>query len=131
MFEIKSNFGDSHFFIRTEKGQPKFKYLHCDGRVIDVCEYFESREAAQAVLDKFYLEPEHEWKHGDVFTPGAGFAGPMIYMHYCTQNHKFSTCEHPRQDQVFSLGENIGGPAMNMDACMKGAKFLFNIKEKI
>ena len=67
MFEINSNYANSHFFIRSMNTTYKSPtYLHCDGRVINVCEYFESKEAAQKVLDKFYPKPIHVWEHGEI-----------------------------------------------------------------
>ena len=97
------------------------KFLHSDGSLYYTVEYFHTRELAQAVLDKFYPKPEHVWENGDVFISGTTSGSHMIYMHYFDD----------RKDQVFSLNKDIGGPAINIDACMKGAKFLFNIKNVI
>ena len=125
MFEVKSNFVSSHFFIRDRfvSGiDTVYRYLHCDGRVIDVCEYFESKEAAQAVLDRFYPEPEHVWKHGDVFTPTNNTDEVMIYL------------ETFRGVELFCVGN--GKPCLadhrpSITTWLKDAIFLFNIKEKL
>lgn len=124
MFTIGSNHKDSHFYIHDGKAKDCCKYLHCDGRVIDVCEYFESYGAAQAVIDKFYPKPEHVWENGDVFLSGTHIhiTTPMIYIHTACSNKK---------DLIYSLDKSIGGPATNKDECMNGATFLFNIREKI
>lgn len=116
MFEIRSNFSDSHFYICTEKEQPKFKYLHCDGRVINVCEYFESKEAAQKVLDKYYPKPKHKWVHGDVFRRKSGTV--MVYL-----------VTGDMGSVVYLL--DYSGPGKGViDICLSDARFLFNIKEK-
>ena len=52
MFTIGSNYRNSHFYIHNGCNVPERRYLHCDGRVINVCEYFESYKAAQVVLDR-------------------------------------------------------------------------------
>ena len=116
MFKVE-RFTNSAYNILDEAGNS----LHSDGSIYDVTEYFPDDRTAQAVLDKFYPKPKHVWENGDVFISGSGCPTPMIYMHYSTN----------RRDQVFSLDKNIGGPALCIEACMKGAKFLFNIKEKI
>ena len=95
--------------------------LHSDGRIFPTREYFPTREDAQKILDKFHPKPEHVWENGDVFESGVGLQNPMIYHHYGDN----------RKDQVFSLDVNIGGPARNFAACLGGATFLFNIKEKL
>ena len=127
MFEVKSNYTDSHFFV-VDRGERRPKYLHCDGRVINVCEYFESREAAQAVLDKFYPEPEHVWEHGDVFKNGNGCI--MI----CVANGALGKLK------VYYLSTLLACMPLNSlgytVSCSAGiyfdnAIFLFNIKEKI
>lgn len=121
-FEISSNFQDSHFYIRTVKSQLGFKYLHCDGRVIDVCEYFESKEAAQKVLDKYYPEPKHVWEHGDVFRfETSSDFGIMIYIHY------YSAKDDPFVCYVNKAYKSYG----ELDYYLENAKFLFNIKEKL
>lgn len=120
MFEINSNFESSHFFIRNEDGFGNYKYLHCDGRVIGVCEYFESRKAAQKVLDKFQPKPKHEWKHGDVFEhSGYGTATDRTMIYFCN-SHRHAT---------YVCCDRIAGNSC--DVYLKDAKFLFNIKEKI
>jgi len=117
MFEIKSDCPQSYFFIKSNESD---MYLHSDGGVISACEYFESREAAQKVLDKFYRK--HVWENGDVFLSGSNSKMPMIYIKY--------TCTG-RSPQVFSLDRIIGGPALDIESVMDGAKFLFNIREKL
>lgn len=114
MFTIGSNYKDSHFFIHNRQNVPKRMYLHCDGRVINVCEYFETKEDAQAVLDKFYPKPKHVWKHGDIFENSEGM---WIYLKPVTG-----------VIVVYLKGSDMGGtPKIQLD----GAKFLFNIREKI
>lgn len=115
MFEISSNFENSYFFIRDSVTiDANCEYLHCDGRIINVCEYFESREAAQRVLDKFYPKPEYVWKHGDVFENSIGM---WIYL------------EREAGAITVNLGHtnSNGTPKFQLE----NAKFLFNIKEKI
>ena len=57
MLTIGSNYKHSHFYIHNGLSAKQRMYLHCDGRVINVCEYFESYAAAEAVLDKYYPKP--------------------------------------------------------------------------
>ncbi len=120
MLEIRTNVGYSYFFIVTNGD----RYLHCDGRILDVCEYFETKEDAQAVLDKFYPKPEHVWEHGDVFSEEK--AGLMIYM-----NAKYS--EHG--PQVFYIRTDSGYSDLDtngpVQSYLEHAKFLYNIREKI
>ena len=89
-------------------------YLHCDGRIINVCEYFESKEAAQKILDKYYPKPKHVWEHGDVFKNCAGI---QIYLEPCF-GPVVVNLEHTKSS---------GTPEVQLP----GAKFLFNIEEKI
>ena len=97
------------------------QYLHSDGQVFDTPEYWPTEVDAQAVLDKFYPKPEHVWEHGDVFESGNGNGNIMIYMKYEGSG---------KSPQAFCIHGPIGGPALSLD-CLDGAKFLFNIKEKI
>ena len=121
MFRISSNYKNSHFFIRNGLSVPERRYLHCDGRVINVCEYFESHEAAQAVLDKFYPKPKHVWKHGDVFTfDTGGDRGTMIYLKYTG-----------KATSVWYIHDDDISTHSSVEYYLATAKFLFNIKEKI
>jgi len=116
MFEIKRYYGGAYQIVRGTHR------LHSDGSVYETTEFFPTEEAAQAVLDKFYPKPKHVWEHGDVFIPAKNPNSPMIYMHYVIE----------REDQVFSLNSVIGGPAIGtVDEYINGAKFLFNIREKL
>jgi len=89
-------------------------HLHSDGKILDSREYWPTEEEAQAVLDKFYPKPQHVWEHGDVFSNSCGI---QIYL--------------KRQGGEFTINlerENSNGtPYVQLN----GAKFLFNIKEKI
>jgi hypothetical protein len=123
MFEIKSNYKDSHFFIRRVNlegtAHTGFSYLHCDGRIINVCEYFESKEAAQKILDKYYPKPEHKWKHGDVFSfETYSDFGTMVYL------------KHHAKDPTVSYVNKICESYEEVGYYLKNAKFYFNIREK-
>lgn len=122
MFTIKSNYANSHFFIRSMNTIHKRPaYLHCDGRVINMCEYFESKEAAQKVLDKYYLKPKHEWKHGDVVKC---YDGTIII---CIKSNR-------NKMQIFGLGYPRFNEVKEYDISInlnETAIFLFNIKEKL
>ncbi|KKK57424.1 hypothetical protein LCGC14_3054590, partial [marine sediment metagenome] len=98
-------------------------YMHSDGSVLNTCEYWPTRELAQAVLDKY--QPAHVWVHGDVFDDGNG-QWPKIYIHIMGE-----------KPQVFRLcgpiGEN-GMPTLSMVKSYTncpGVTFLFNIKDKL
>jgi hypothetical protein len=127
MFTVGSNYENSHFFIRdrfVSGADIGYMYLHCDGRVINVCEYFESKEAAQKVLDKFYPKPKHVWKHGDVFaSKGADHGQTMMYLHPEKSYGK-------RTPFVVYVSCDTC-PYSEIEHYLKGATFLFNIKEKI
>jgi len=115
MFEIKHTIGSEVVFISNEK----MSYLHSDGSIYDVAEFFPSKEIAQKVLDKFYPKPEHVWEHGDVFvTKGDLF---MIYI----------APIYNKPALAFCLTPPIGGPASDTNDCLSRGKFLFNIKDKI
>jgi len=117
MFEIKKLVADAYYIANK-----KNLYLHSDGNIFDVVEYFPSAEAAQKILDKFYPKPKHEWENGDIFISGSTHHTPMIYIRY-------SGFRKPAQ--AFGLCDVIGGPASDMDAVMDGAEFLFNIRDKL
>ena len=89
-----------------------FKFLHSDGSIYYTVELFPTGETAQAVLDKY--QPEHVWKHGDVFE---NCCGKQIYL------------KREGGEITVNLGheDSNGTPAVQLP----GAKFLFNIKEKI
>ena len=114
MFEIESNNGYSHFLIMKEGG----RYLHCDGRVLGVCEYFETKEDAQAVLDKFCPpKSKHVWKHGDVFKYRECF---MMFLHP----------QWNKDDQtVVYLIPATMNPGLPINDYLEDAKFLFNIND--
>ena len=118
MFTVDSNYENSYFFIRDYAGSRPV-YLHCDGRVINVREYFETAVAAQKVLDKFQPEPKHEWKHGDVFESGhPSNPGIMMYVKIL------------KARSIIYLKSNM--KVFDPIQCyLDGANFLFNIEEKI
>ena len=89
-------------------------YMHRDGEVIyNTCEYWPTREQAQAVLDKF--RPVHVWKHADVLQHGLT---TMIYLTPSTGPELRSiSCECTGRYEP----ENY----------LKDATFLFNIKSKL
>lgn len=62
MFKIVTDFYGGTTYI----GDGGTKYLHSDGSVTRVAEYFETPADAQRVLDKYYPKPKHVWKHGDM-----------------------------------------------------------------
>ena len=104
------------------------KYLHSDGSVLSSSEFWPSKEEAEAVLEKFYPEPKHMWKHGDVFFGGGcGSKRPKIYIHI-----------KGKKPQVFHLFCPENGN-QGLEACgdvksyTEGSDttFLFNIKDKL
>ena len=99
--------------------------LHSNGTIYGmVFEYFPSRQTAQEVLDKFYPKPEHVWEHGDVFKSGHPTnSGRMMYIHQDEGHRK-------RQPQVIYIDHDICAYSP-LNRYLDGAKFLFNIKEKI
>ena len=121
MFKV-SQFRNNNNFTVSDGNK---NYLHSDGRVFYRCgEYFPTEADAQAVLDKFYPKPEHVWEHGDVFESGHPVnSGIMMYI---------------RQDEggkvkkvrVIYLNTDTY-PCSPPESYLNGAKFLFNIKEKI
>lgn len=115
MFKIDECILNTTYAIRDGKN-----CLHSDGTIYQTGEYFPSIQIAQAVLDKFYPEPEHEWENGDVFVHGE--TGTMIYLK-----------SNLEPAQVFYLyGVNIGCAATcPANSYLNGAKFLFNIREKL
>lgn len=94
-------------------------YLHSDGSVFKTPEYWPTRKDAQAVLNKF--QPKHVWKHGDVFELSKGTI--LIYL----------VGEH-EEELVFKIsGYGFTAHNDNQTAAywLRGATFLFNIKEKL
>ena len=120
MFEIRRNYYQREVpYYCIGSVDIADNYLHSDGRVFNTPEYFPTREAAQAVLDKFQPKPKHEWKHGDVFKTSSGVI--MMY-------HEFTA---GRKSEVVCVVGLCGGPSLNMEYSLQDATFLFNIKEKI
>jgi len=117
MFEVKKYAFDA-YYITNKKGF----YLHSDGNIFDVAEYFPTAEIAQKILDKFYPKPDRIWENGDVFLSGTGSKIPMIFIRYNAGG---------KPSQAFALEEEIVRPASDMKAVMDGAEFLFNIREKL
>ena len=111
MFEVK-RLCYSTYFIQNEMGQ----YLHSDGSIYDTAEYFPSEKTAQAVLDKYYPKPEHEWKHGDVFKNDIG---TWIYLQ--------------RRDGTVVTDiirtNSSGTPEIQTNS--DNVEFLFNIRERL
>lgn len=95
-------------------------YLHSDGCVYNVREYFPTKKIAQKVLDKFFPKPEHKWKHGDVFKSGLNHHLLMVYLEILN-----------KQPIAFCLESPISGPTTGIYGDLADATFLFNIKEKI
>ncbi len=63
------------------------------------------------------LKQDHVWSHGDVFRPKWAVTA-MIYLDF------------GRSFEVYNLRSSVG-PATNKTHCLDGAKFLFNIREKL
>ena len=98
-------------------GTHSAEYLHSDGEVLAVREFWPTEEQAQAVLDKFQPDPPlHVWVHGDVFKNPV-VPEPQIYL------------EHVDGPMVCVLEEaNRGGtPSVQLF----NATFLFNIKDAL
>ena len=115
MFTVKSAYGDVCFISNGSSS-----YLHSDGSVYDVIEYFPTEEIAQKVLDKFYPKLKHIWKHGDVFESG----------HPMNQGIMMYVIIHGRSPTAIYLERNC--LAFNdLEYYLKNAKFLFNIKDVI
>jgi hypothetical protein len=100
-------------------------YLHSDGSVFKTPEYWPTREVAQVILDKFQPpKPKHVWRHGDVFERENGAVliylvvsgGPLVY------------CLRPTGWFAPSFHPDAAGL---VDECLKDAKFLFNVREKL
>ncbi len=114
MFYVEPYNLSAAYIIPDDKG----KFLHSDGSIYTTAEYWPTKEDAQKVLDKFQPKPKHEWKHewkhGDVFENSVGI---QIYL------------EPKKGPMVCGLtrSNSDGTPEIQLD----GAKFLFNIKEKI
>ena len=118
MFEIRQWRSGNNYCVAETISAGEWNYLHSNGKIYHcAAEYWPTKEEAQAVLDKF--QPKHISKHGDVFESARGIK--MIYMHYYSN----------RPAQAIGLIEPVAGPALDMDSCMDGAEFLFNIREKI
>ena len=117
MFRVESDSNGHTSYVNDG-----FRYLHSDGGITRVAEYFETPDDAQKVLDKFYPKPKHEWKHGDVFlTEGSN---TMIYM--SPEYYK-----RVRKPQVFYINgdlENNIAAESPVKGYLKGVTFLFNIK---
>jgi len=106
--------------IVDEKGN----HLHSDGSIYETAEYFPSAEVAQKVLDKFYPKPEHVWEHGDVFrSNGMDHGQTMMYLHPEKRYGK------RKPSAIYVSGDTYA--YSNVSRYLKGAKFLFNIKDKL
>jgi len=123
----------SEFRVTSYSNHPRSYYvedhnknfLHSDGRVLRTREYWPTEEQAQAVLDKYRLEPPHVWVHGDVFAQENGDY-PKIYIHVID--------EEPQVFHFCGLTGNRGLPALNTAKVYTdwpGTVFLFNIKDKL
>jgi len=128
MFKVKPNFNGSTSYI----GDDNKNYLHSDGNITRVCEYFETPADAQRLLDKFYPKPKHVWKHGDVFKSGhPRNPGIMMYIRANKGGSEVSVRGSSKfLAQVIYL-EDATYTFSPLEKYLKGAKFLFNIKEKI
>ena len=100
------------------------RYLHSDGQVFNTPEYWPTKEAAQAVLDKFYPKPKHVWEHGDVFKSVHKFIPDvMMYLHPEKKHGK----RGPRV--VYMSSDTYAYGPINQ--YLADTKFLFNIKDII
>jgi len=119
MFKVKSPFYENSSYICNDVG----KYLHSDGSITRVAEYFETPADAKRVLDKFYSKPKHEWEHGDVFESGS-INNPGIMMYVAPEKI------HNIEPKVIYL--NAASHAYYpIESYLYNAKFLFNIREKL
>ena len=115
-FEIKRFQGGHGNWMICCSTSPGPVYLHSDGRIFTRCpEYWPAREHAEEILDKYYPEPKHVWKHGDVFVV-QNF--PMICL-----------CEGTSR-RVYHLTSGHMATC-SMESYLKDATFLFNIKDKL
>jgi len=126
MFTVKSNFiGNRKRGHRPVSfiSDGEENYLHSDGSVVRVYEFFETPADAKKVLDKFYPKPKHVWEHGDVFKSHKN-DDFMMYI---------NTRDFPEGRQVFYLPNDRGSGICNTktEEYLKNAKFLFNIKDVI
>lgn len=120
MFEIQQQIPSS-FFIKSNK-RCLCIYLHSDGQSLSTIEFWPTREHAQAVLDKFYPEPKHEWEHGDVFrSNGMDHGQTMVYLHPEKRYEKRKPSVVYVSSDTYAYSE--------VDVYLIGAKFLFNIKD--
>ena len=67
------------------------------------------------------LKQDHVWSHGDVFRVKWGRGVLEHVMVYLDFGKSF---------EVYDLCSSVG-PAMNKTHCLGGAKFLFNIRDKL
>lgn len=98
--------------------------LHSDGSIYYRCyEFFPTQEDAQAVLDKFRPELKHVWKHGDVFESGHPLNPGIMMLVQPGLPYNIKPC-------VVWLNTDCHAYSP-VSEYLVGAKFLFNIKEKI
>jgi hypothetical protein len=113
MFEVKG-YWDDNYYIGNGHGN----YMHRDGEIVSgACEYWPTREQAQAVLDKY--QPPHVWKHGDVFKNRVGVCMILV------QNHDST------EERVFCLAPYCDLDHPDVDHWLRNATFLFNINDKL
>ncbi len=117
MFSIRVYISGSFYIMERESGTNN--YLHGDGSVLSMREYWPIREQAQAVLDKY--QPPHVWKVGDILE----YKG-KVYVFILMCNN---------MQQLVGLGPfgRVGllGGKYHIDVILAGATFLFNINDKL
>ena len=116
MFKVITTPPVVSFYIQNSNVWKEF--LHSDGSVHRTVEYWPTRELAQAVLDKY--QPQHIWKHGDVFENHTG------NIHIYLEPHS-----GPIAVNLLNSGRGMGRtPGMQMRPAAEPT-FLFNIKDAL
>ena len=118
MFKVRTTTPVVSFYIQDDDVWKEF--LHSDGSVWHTVEYWPTRELAQAVLDKY--QPQHVWKHGDVFKSHKNGEAMMYTNALGEQDRVFYLCSPPDPYEVITT------PVQEyLDKNM----FLFNIKDAL
>ena len=126
-FEIRSLYSTSaprqNCTIRCSVGRrsPCPVYLHSDGRIFARCpEFWPTEEDAEKILDKYYPESKHIWKHGDVFRRESG----VCHIYLMLDSSPIACCVRSKYEHPSVLAPNV-------NVCLADATFLFNIKDKL
>jgi hypothetical protein len=116
-FEVEQNISDKYYI-----GKGTGDYMHRDGEVVhECCEFWPTREQAQAVLDKFQPPPPpHVWVHGDVFRTSRGSV--MFCVRMCNGTMRLAHLRSSRR-----LDSDYDSVARTLS----NTTFLFNIKDKL